>query len=93
MITNVKNKSWSSKLRYFKNIAFQTSPNKDHEKSWQEYESTALYYRSNVYEICKLFQYIIILPLGLDRASLSQKYLENEEDDYDFDKDIAQRLL
>ena len=59
-------------------------------KSWNRFENTVLYYRSNACQLFHIFHWTLFLAIGRANFAESAKYIEEGGD---FDKEVAEAIF
>ena len=67
-------------------------PSEQHIQSWNRFENTVLYYRSNVIQLFNVFHWILYVIQGRANFNESEKLLE-EDVGGEVDKEVAQAIL
>ena len=81
---------WFRRLGYIKTILMKPLPSEQHIQSWNRYENTVLYYRSNAVQFFFIFHWIAYVVQGRANFDESAKYIEEGGQ---FDKEVAQSIF
>ena len=63
------------KFEYLKTIILRQHASKQHEKSWEKFENTVLYYRSTGYQVLLMMHLLVFYWIGKSNIEVSAKII------------------